>query len=108
MKFAFEDQKINFFSYGEEKEVTLLKEAYINNKRIAIVGIEDEEPYGVLSVNLADAELAENEVAIKTWGENELWAKSALQSGFFLDTGKRIPTGWCEASVWIMVEKEGL
>jgi len=66
---------------------------------------EDGEPIAKLSVNLpqfAD-ELGEGEFFAKIWSDNEAIAAAALASGFFEDTGRRVPTGFVEAQVWRFV-----
>ena len=58
------------------------------------------EPMGKLTVNLLSANLAEDEFAVKTWSDGEKLSKAAFTTGLFVDTGKRIPTGFVEAQVW--------
>ncbi|HUT79506.1 MAG TPA: hypothetical protein VM285_17550 [Polyangia bacterium] len=58
----------------------------------------------VLTVNLPEEELAEGEFFVKTWRENEGIAAAALASGLFVDTGRRVPTGFVEAQVWRFAE----
>jgi len=53
-----------------------------------------------LSVNFPEVKLGSGEFAAKTWSENEEIAEDALKSGLFIDTGKRIRSGYVEASVW--------
>lgn len=74
---------------------------YCDNDRLAIrlvdtIGL----PITTLTVNLPDEELSEGEFFVKTWSENEQIAQELLNTDIFLDTGKRVPTGWVEASVW--------
>lgn len=77
------------------------KYAFYGNNRIAIQYITPSgEPMSVLTVNLPDAELKDDEFAIKNWSENERTAKAAIESGIYEDTGKRISTGFVEAPVW--------
>lgn len=71
-----------------------------HNGRLAIVIGERSEPIGVLTVNLPLAHLEDGEIIVKAWSENEQLAADALLSGQFIDTGKRIPTGYVEAQVW--------
>lgn len=71
--------------------------------RMAILLVDDatEEPHSKLTVNLPEApKLAPGEFHVKTWGENEEVARAALASGLFVDTGRRVPTGFVEAHVW--------
>lgn len=63
----------------------------------------DGIPYGMLTVNIPEADLLPGEILVKTWSENETLAAAALASGHFKDTGKRVPTGFCEAQVWEVI-----
>jgi hypothetical protein len=67
---------------------------------IRLIDAEDGSSFGVLTVNIPEAELGDWEVIVKTWSENESLAKAAIASGRFKDTGRRVPTGWAEAQVW--------
>lgn len=63
---------------------------------------ETGEPYTDLSTNMRahGAEVADDEVVVKTWSENEHVIKPMLEAGFFEDTGKRVPAGYAEAQIW--------
>lgn len=60
------------------------------------------DPYITLTVNLPTFNnmLADDEVFIKNWTENEEIAKSLLAQGLFLDTCKSVATGYALAPVW--------
>ena len=60
---------------------------------------KDGEPWMTLTCCLPDHTLARGEMLIKTWGENEGVAENLIESGVLVDTGKRVPTGYCEAMV---------
>lgn len=60
----------------------------------------EEAPYHILTVNLPDFPLEPNEFCVKTWREGEDVARAALASGLFMDTGRRVATGFVEAQVW--------
>ena len=66
----------------------------------AVILNQDGQRFATLSVNFPEVELGEGEFAVKTWSENEQVAADALASGLFVDTGKRIQSGYVEASVW--------
>ena len=66
----------------------------------AVILTQDGQCFATLSVNFPEVELEHNEFAVKTWSENEQVAADALASGLFVDTGKRIQSGYVEASVW--------
>ena len=73
---------------------------HYSNQRKAILLMQEGGAVAVLSVNLHDQILLEGEFFIKTWSENYQIAQDALASGLFIDTGKRVKAGYCEASVW--------
>jgi hypothetical protein len=58
------------------------------------------EVYARVTVNIPETKLEDDEVLIKSWSENEPIAEELRNSKFFRDTGKRIPTGYCEAEIW--------
>jgi len=66
----------------------------------AVILNQDGQRFATLSVNFPEVELEEGEFAVKTWSENEQIAEDALASGLFINTGKRIRSGYVEASVW--------
>lgn len=61
---------------------------------------KDHSPVATLTVNIREVKLKEREILAKTWSENEEIARAVLASGLFMDTGKRIKTGFVEAQVW--------
>lgn len=96
---------------GAKLRVTLYKKPYhtvfhveqYDNGRIALQLITDDiyrEPFATLTVNLPHAKIGDDEIIVKTWSENEDVARDALAGGRFVDTGKRIPTGFVEAQIW--------
>ena len=66
----------------------------------AVILTQDGQRFATLSVNFPVVKLEEGEFAVKTWSENEQVAADCLASGLFVDTGKRIKSGYVEASVW--------
>ncbi len=87
-----------------ETELKFIVTEYTNNKSTAIQLVSNdvyEEPFCMLTVNVPESKLLkENEILIKNWSENEGIAKEAFKTGLFEDTGKSIPTGYCEAPIW--------
>ena len=55
-----------------------------------------------LTVSIAGAGLTlyPGELLVKAYSENEAITAALLSEGIFVDTGRRIPTGYVEASVW--------
>lgn len=58
------------------------------------------EPFGRLTVCVPGTKLKEDEILVKTWSENEPLAQAALESKYFENTGRCVPTGHCHAEVW--------
>ena len=56
----------------------------------------------ILTVNIPECDklLRPGEFFVKTWSENETIAKEALASGLFVDTGRRVESGFVEAQIW--------
>jgi len=81
---------------------TVFSTARYKGGRIAIelIGEKDGEPFAMLTVNIPEVPLKEYEFLIKNWSENEDIAKAALASGFFIDTGKRVSSGFEQAPIW--------
>lgn len=69
---------------------------------IRLIDAEDGSPMAMLTVNLPNQTeaLGEGEFYVKTWSENAEIAHAALQSGLFIDTGKRASAGYATASIW--------
>jgi hypothetical protein len=89
---------LKFMFDGRETHVKL---GQYPNKRLAIF-LTDRSGMatGVLTCNLPGERLGDGEFFVKTWSENEELAKTAMNSGLFVDTGRRVPTGFVEAQVW--------
>jgi hypothetical protein len=90
---------------GERMQVV---QGWYVGKRIAYQIIcSNGEPFMKVTVNLPDAEykLHKGEFCVKTWSENEPYVADLLRSGLFVDTGKRVPSGFCEASVWKLADR---
>jgi len=80
-------------------------EHYQSGGRVSLQLITDDdmrEPYATLTVNIEEANftLADDEIIVKAWSENEKVAEAALATGVFKDTGRRIPAGYVKAQVW--------
>lgn len=82
-----------------------LKCGLYGNGRLAIQAIGSKEPFfGVLTVNLPNEELGDREIFVKSWSENKEFAECAMKTGLFVDTGRRVPTGFVEAEVWRLAD----
>jgi len=87
---------------GTPTNLTLVEHRYRDNDRLAIQAVCDEGPFGMLTVNIPDAELAPDEVCIKVWSENSTWVPQLLaQLGDkFIPTGRSVHTGFVSAPVY--------
>jgi len=102
-------------------EVHIQELKYANNNRLALQLVQTDwgnlynlyvdkpeaaiAPLAILTVNLPEEDLSDGEFFVKTWGENEEISVEALASGLFIDTGRRVKTGHCEAQVWQFKEE---
>lgn len=82
-------------------ELTLNLASY-DNGRPAVTVLFQGMPWSRLTINLPDQDLAEGEIIVKTWGENQKLRAHALATGLFTDTGRRVETGFCTAEIWTM------
>ncbi len=65
---------------GEEHTITLKEEVYTANNRLAIVAVEDGEPFAKVTANIPAKALGEGEFIIKDWAEN-VWVGQLLKEG---------------------------
>lgn len=87
-----------------DENLNLVTDRYSQNHRLAIqVVSEDGEPFGVLTTNLPNVQLAADEIIVKTIDENEPMREPALASGLFEDTGRRVQSGFSQFEVWRLV-----
>jgi hypothetical protein len=90
------------FVFGD-KPLIICRAQYIDGHLALLILNESGEHYAVLSVNIPGVQLAPDEVLIKTWAENKDIAAAVLETGAFVDTGRRVKTGFVEAQVWQLV-----
>lgn len=95
--------KINFL--GRQVEIELATTVYTDNGRRAIQVLCNEGPFGMLTVNIPDAELADDEVCVKVWSENSHWVPQVLEQlkDTFIPTGRSARTGFVEAPIYRIV-----
>ena len=83
------------------KSLTLCEGTYATGGgRALFILYPTGERFLTLTACFPGVELAPGEVAVKTWSENEPFIPDILASQLFVDTGRRIPAGFVEASVW--------
>ncbi len=89
-------------------ELKLIYRRKYSNGRTAIeaVSVEEDEPFGVLTVNVEAADIADDEIIVKTYSENEEWAPQVLAAfpENFIDTGRSVQTGWVSCPIYKFVQ----
>lgn len=89
--------------YWGEYNGMLMKGRY-GNGRIALFvaepGYPDSEMIGVATVNLPDIELADDEVAIKTYSENEGVEKALEPTGILKEKVREVQTGYVTVPIY--------
>ena len=90
--------------YGE---AAILVGRYPAGGAIAIQLVDSEdpsEPLATFSTNLVPygTAVADDEFCVKTWSENEVLVAPMLAAGLFEDTGRRAPSGYVAAPVWLI------
>lgn len=68
---------------------------------------DDEGPYACLTVNIEEITLEPDEVAVKTWSENQRISDALRNTTYFEDTGKRVAQGYVKAQIWRIKIVEG-
>lgn len=99
-----EGKPLDVEAYGK-RWMLVFELGIYHNGRPALTLLDEYsgEPFGVLTCNIPEIPLTEKEIIVKTWSENEQLAYTAMKSGYFKDTGKRVPTGFVEAQIWEVV-----
>lgn len=85
--------------WGEDDEVYFEFDGYRDNNALAVELITTNgEPFAMISVNMPEsAQLAEDEFFLKDWSENEPVAKSLIDMGAIIPTGKSASSGYVTA-----------
>lgn len=86
---------------GDNVDIKIVKRNYDQGGATALIAMDDEGQFGVITVNNPRFQLDDDEIIVKTWSENE-WVTQLLQKlpNVFQDTGKRIPMGYAEGQIW--------
>lgn len=92
--------KVSAFGTAYTTVFTVDRYRLTNAPAIELVMVDDGELFCTLTCNIPGTILADNEILVKTWSENEEVAECALASGLFKDTGKRVSTGFVQAQIW--------
>lgn len=72
--------KLKINAFGNDQEIALTKQQY-GNDRLAICAIctDDGSPWGTLTVNVPEIELADDEIIVKNYSENAAWVPQVLE-----------------------------
>jgi hypothetical protein len=90
----------NLTAQGQKREVVVKLHNYYQNNRLAIqLDTLEGEPYAVLTVNMPDVLLADNEVLIKDYSENEGMYDFLIKNNIVTPT----PNGVQSGHVWLPV-----
>lgn len=84
------------------EEIDILHTQY-KNGTIGLQLMDDEGPYATFTYGLPGVALAEGEFLAKAGAENESLRQPMLDTGLFVDTGRRVESGFIEIEVWKMV-----
>ena len=97
-----EGKRFKVTAWGETYEVEVHLGSYASGRAtvIELIDTTSQEPFAVLTCNISGVKLKPDEVLIKRWSENEQVANAALATGWFEETGKIVPTGFCIAEIW--------
>jgi len=96
-----EGREFEVRAYGHRYTVQIALKKYHEGRAWAVQLYTDEgEPFATLTTNIPGVKLAEDELLIKGWSENEATAKAAMKTGWFERTNKIVPTGFAVAEVW--------
>lgn len=81
--------------------MNILKETYLDHiyyengrKALVLVKKKDRQPFSVLSINLPHHPLEEDEIAIKTWSENDWVLEFLLENEIVFPPHRCIPNGF--------------
>lgn len=90
----------NLTAHGQKREVVVKLHNYYQNNRLAIqLDTLEGEPYAVLTVNMPDVLLADNEVLIKDYSENTGMYDFLIKNNIVTPT----PNGVQSGHVWLPV-----
>jgi hypothetical protein len=89
---------IGKFEY-DGQTISIVRTEYLRNGRAAVKLVTAKgNEFAMLSCNLPDEHIPDDQFAVKIWSENEPLISHCAP--FFEDTGRRVVAGYCEAPVW--------
>jgi hypothetical protein len=88
---------------GTPTHLELVDHTYTNGRRaIEARDAMTLENFGMITVNLPEADLADDEVCVKVWSENSMWVPQLLAQlkDKFVPTGREVRTGFVSAPIY--------
>lgn len=93
-------QTITHTQWGETFTLAPIIARYDNGRTAVSLVVESTgEPFATVTVNVPDAELAEGELLVKDWAENEQIVDTLTEAGWLRRTGRVYNTGYVTAKV---------
>jgi hypothetical protein len=81
------------------EEISIIQEEY-KAGGIALQLMDEEGPYATFTYCVPGVVLGDGEFLAKTVSENESLRQPMLDTGLFVDTGRRVESGFVEIEVW--------
>ena len=108
--FNYENKNYKVFqvtAFNHKRNVIVTPREYMNGTLALVVmeiitaedGVQDLEPYGVLTVNIEHPLQDETHAFVKAWSENAQWADD-LASQIGKPTDTVVPTGYVATRLW--------
>jgi len=97
---SFLDESVELYN----QRCTFSKSQYRNGRLAIQLNCEDGILMAVLTVNIPEAELANDEILVKGWSENLPVIIECRKLSCFENTGRTVPTGYVEAEVWKVID----
>ena len=102
-------------------DMILKKEEYQNGKTALVIiigngndaleemGMQPGDEYTVVTVNLPNVELQDNEICVKNYTENEGLFEQLIEQKILRDTGRKVKTGFVSIPIAeLLISKEKL
>jgi hypothetical protein len=100
---------VDLFGDAVDLSIQVLK---YGNGRIAIQAIDliDNSPFGMITINIPEIELEQDEIIVKTYSENTHWVPQVLENlkQHFEDTGKTVSGGRDTMPIYKFTSEETL
>lgn len=77
----------------------MVQKRYYSNGRVALTLVDEEGPVATATVNLPAVKLGPNQVAIKSYAENEGLLEALVAAGVVKPTGDKVRSGFVEVPI---------